>query len=119
MFQTNNTNSILGIDFGLSNSVACLLKNGETEVVCENKNPNRCCFPSFVEYNGNEVLIGSVAKKRRVYGLSKYCVCSVKRLIGLKWDEYERIENKDMFGCEVVCGVDGYPRLIDQMMVVK
>ncbi|KNB41505.1 chaperone HSP70, partial [Blastocystis sp. subtype 4] len=36
----------------------------------------------------------------------------VLRLLGLRWDEYEALKKKDIFGCEVVCGTDGYPQFI-------
>lgn len=105
-------NSILAIDFGSSNSVACLLKNGQMEVVGDNSESGVYSFPSLVEYLDNRVLTATPAKKRRYNGKAKFCVSCVKRLIGLTWEEYELLEKKDIFGVEVVRGSDGYPRFV-------
>ena len=105
------SDSLLAIDFGSSNSVACLFRNGQVQLVADNTESGVNVFPSFVEYKGDEVLTGTIAKKRRLQG-AKYCVGCIKRLLGLTWEDYEALENKDVFGCEVVRGDDGYPQFI-------
>ena len=68
-------------------------------------------FPSFVDYFDKGVKVGNVAKL--IMGKRGHFVVScVKRLIGLRYDEYLKLEKKDIFGCEVVRGDDGYPRII-------
>ena len=110
--RVKKSDSILAIDFGSSNSVACLLKKGHKQVVNDNTESGIVAFPSFVEYKGNDILTATAAKKRRVKGMTKFCVGCVKRLLGLTWDEYQHLEKKDIFGVDVVRGSDGYPRFV-------
>ena len=68
-------------------------------------------FPSFVAYKKDEVITGYAAKK--LFGMERQFVVScVKRLIGLTYESYLKLEKKDIFGCEVVCGDDGYPYFV-------
>ena len=98
----------LAIDFGTSNSSVYLLKQKEEMLPDENGN---YLFPSYIEYTQRVVAVGSVA--RRNLGRSgHFVVACVKRLLGLTYEEYEKIEEKGLFGCEVVRGDDGYPRLV-------
>ena len=54
----------------------------------------------------NGVVVGSAAKKN--LGRSKkYVVAAVKRIIGLTYTEYKNLQDKSIFGCEVVKGQDG------------
>ena len=41
-----------------------------------------------------------------------FVVSCVKRLIGQIYDDYLKLDEKDIFGCVVVCGEDDYPYLI-------
>ena len=99
------------IDFGDTNSVICLCKSGHLSIV-DNWQGDVIELPSLVEYRGNEILTATAAKRRRELGMAKYCVSCVGRLLGLTWDEYQLLEKKDVFGVEVVCGSDGYPRFV-------
>ena len=36
----------------------------------------------------------------------------MKRIIGLTYAEYENLQEKSIFGCEVIKGQDGYPRFV-------
>ena len=109
---SQKSGSILAIDFGSSNSVAFLLKNGNAEQISDNTEQGLCGFPSLVEYLGNRILTATVVKKRRQQARSTYSVSCVKRILGLTWDQYNALETKDIFGCEVVRGADGYPRFV-------
>ena len=42
----------------------------------------------------------------------KYVVAAVKRIIGLSYTEYEKLQDKSIFGCKVIKGQDGYPRFV-------
>ena len=97
------SDSLLAIDFGLCKSVAYLYESRCTQV---SFGSDFDFLPSFVAYRGYEVYTGRRARS------FKYCVSCVKRLLGLTWDEYETLEKKDIFGCKVVRGTDGYPRFI-------
>ena len=98
----------LAIDFGTSNSSVYLLKQKEEMLPDENGN---YLFPSYIEYTQRVVAVGSVAR-RNLGRTGHFVVACVKRLLGLTYEEYEKIEEKGLFGCEVVRGDDGYPRLV-------
>ena len=100
------------IDFGDTNSVIWLLKGLKVEVIKDNENSNVVEYPSYVEYKGNDVIVGRDAKRRRDNRVAKFCVSCVGRLLGLTWDEYQLLKKKDVFGVEVVCGSDKYPRFV-------
>ena len=98
----------LAIDFGTSNSTAYVFKR--TMEVLTDSNGNYL-FPSYVMYSGDNVVIGDVARTN-LGKPGKFVVGSVKRLIGLTYEDYENMDQKDIFGCDVVRGEDGYPRFV-------
>lgn len=98
----------LAVDFGTSNSSVYVFKNG-CEILCDQT--GGYLFPSYVEYSKASIITGYAAK-RSVGKPGKFVVSCVKRLIGLTYEEYEKLEEKDIFGCEVVKGDDGFPRFI-------
>ena len=98
-------NHTLAIDFGTSNSSVYLFKN-HSEVLCDQT--GSYLFPSYVEYSKNNIITGFAAK-RNIGKSGKYVVSCVKRLIGLTYEEYELLDEKNIFGCEVVRGDDGFP----------
>ena len=98
----------LAIDFGTSNSAAYIFKR-KMEVLTDSN--GNYLFPSYVMYNGDVAVIGNIAKIN-LGKPGKYVVASVKRLIGLRYEDYEKMDQKDIFGCDVVRGEDGYPRFV-------
>ena len=109
--------STLAIDFGTTNSVVFVFKSGKLEAVpagtynTDEHRQGSVLFPSFVEYSTRIPTVGSAAKKN--FGRNnKYVVAAVKRIIGLTYTEYENLQDKSIFGCEVVKGQDGYPLFI-------
>lgn len=98
----------LAIDFGTSNSAAYIFKR-KMEVLTDSN--GNYLFPSYVMYNGDVAVIGNIAKIN-LGKPGKYVVASVKRLIGLRYEDYEKMDQKNIFGCEVVRGEDGYPRFV-------
>lgn len=100
---------ILGIDFGTSNSTVYLFKNGIVEALTDENGSS--LFPSYVMYLKDKVVTGSTAK-RNMGGKDRYVVSCVKRLIGQPYSYYEQLEHKNIFGCEVVEGEDGYPYFV-------
>ena len=100
---------ILGIDFGTSNSTVYVFKNGEAEALTDENGSS--LFPSYVMYYNNKVVTGLTAKKN-MGGKDRYVVSCVKRLIGQPYSYYEQLEHRDIFGCEVVEGEDGYPYFV-------
>ena len=102
---------VLAIDFGTTNSVVYALKNEKAEQLWNNQNSGEKSFPSFVDYTGKSVVVGSVAKKN-MGRPGHFVVTCVKRLIGKTYDEYLKLEKKDIFGCEVVRGDDSMPYFV-------
>ena len=111
-------NTIIAIDFGTTNSVGYIYKNGRIEGLSSNQYNKQGVnlIPSFVEYTKYGAIVGSAAKndfgKPMKKNGSKYVVAAVKRIIGLSYEEYEKLQDKSIFGCEIIKGQDGYPRFI-------
>ena len=102
---------VIAIDFGTTNSVMYVCKNQKEELLWNNQLSGEYLFPSYVDYSGTKVAVGYAAKKNM--GRSgHFVVTCVKRLIGKTYDEYLKLEKKDIFGCEVVRGDDGMPYFV-------
>lgn len=95
----------LAIDFGTSNS-SVYIYTKRFEILSDTN--GNYLFASCVEYVGGSTIVGSIAKKN-LGRPGKFVVANVKRLIGLTYDAYEAMEQKDIFGCDVVRGDDGFP----------
>ena len=104
--------TILAIDFGTSNSVAYLLQNGEAKQVNDDIDSDLHLFPSLVAYTNGQVSSCNLAKRGRSDRRFKYIVSCVKRLIGLTYAQYLALPERNVFGCDVVEGEDGYPRFV-------
>jgi len=101
--------TILAIDFGTSNSVAYLFRNGIPQIVNDDTTTGLTSFPSLVAYDKGEVYTCNAAKEGRRDGRYEYVVSCVKRLIGLSYDEYLHLPDQTVFGCEVKKGSDEKP----------
>ena len=101
--------SFVVIDFGSTNSVAILCKrheNGRVESIQlgDRESQGLYSFPSVVAYTKEAVYAGCIAKgfiSRSPRNKKMHFVKFVKRIIGLTYEEYLNLENKDVFGCEV------------------
>ena len=102
---------ILAIDFGTTNSTACALLSKKRDQMWNNEKGGEYLFPSFVEYSDKGVKVGYAAKMN-MGRPGHFVVSCVKLLIGLRYEEYLKLEKKDIFGCEVVRGDDGYPYFV-------
>ena len=86
----------LAIDFGTTNSTVYLLRNGKEEQLWNNKGSKEYLFPSFVAYKKDEIVTGFAAKK--LFGMERqFVVGCVKRLIGLTYESYLKLDRKDIF----------------------
>ena len=101
----------IAIDFGTTNSAAYVYRSNDIESLPNLAEQGSYLFPSFVEYDAGSVITCSPAKKN-VGKRHKFVVSCVKRLIGLSFEQYTKLKEKDIFGCEVVEGEDGYPQFI-------
>ena len=107
----SNLESTLAIDFGTTNSVVYVFENDEPKAVFAShyntSQPGSILYPSFVQYSKNGIVVGSAAKNN--FGSNNRCVvAAVKRIIGLTYAEYEKLQEKSIFGCKVIKGQDGY-----------
>lgn len=110
--KENIKETILAIDFGTSNSVAYLLKNGNMIQVNDDSGSGIYSFPSIVAYQDGKVLTCTQAKQGKREGRLKYVVTCVKRAIGLKYEQFLQLPDQNVFGCDVVEGPDNKPRFI-------
>ena len=84
----------LAIDFGTTNSLVCVYNHNKIECVSSgshNEQGNNL-IPSFVEYTKTGVVVGKSAKSNLGRN-SRFVVAAVKRIIGLTYEEYEKLEN--------------------------
>jgi len=75
---------IIGIDLGTTNSVVAVVIGNEP-VVIPNKEGERIT-PSVVAFKGQEVLVGSIAKRQAILN-AENTVFSIKRFIGRRYEE--------------------------------
>ena len=110
----NLQESTIAIDFGTTNSVVYSNKDNTMEHVPAGNygmNQGTTMFPSYVEYTKSGIVVGRIPKNN--FGKkNKFVVAAVKRIIGQTYEEYEKMKDKSIFGCEVVKGEDGYPYFI-------
>ena len=98
---------IIGIDLGTTNSVAAVVRGGETTVIPTAEGGPIC--PSVVAFNKNgEVLVGQVAKRQAIVN-PENTVYSIKRFIGRRYDEVE--SERQIVSYKVVPGPSGDARV--------
>jgi len=96
---------VIGIDLGTTNSVVAVVEGGEP-IVIPNPEGERIT-PSVVAFRENgEVLVGSPAKRQAITN-PENTVFSVKRFMGMKYDESKRLGDVDRVPYRVVPGRDG------------
>ena len=85
----------LAIDFGTTNSTVYLLGHGKEEQLWNIEGIGEYLFP-YVAYKGNEIVTGYGAKK--LFGMDRqFVVGCVKKLIGLTYGSYLKLDRKDIF----------------------
>ncbi|HEX6816963.1 MAG TPA: Hsp70 family protein, partial [Ktedonobacterales bacterium] len=96
---------VLGIDLGTTNSVMCVMDNGEP-VVLENAEGSRIT-PSVVAIARNgERMVGAVAKRQAITN-PQNTIFSIKRLMGRKFDDPEVECTKGMVPYKIVKAPNG------------
>ena len=82
-----------------------MLGHGKEEQLWNIEGIGEYLFP-YVAYKGNEIVTGYGAKK--LFGMDRqFVVGCVKKLIGLTYESYLKLDRKDIFGCD-----DGYPHFV-------
>ena len=98
---------IIGIDLGTTNSVAAVVRGGESVVIPTAEGGPIC--PSVVAFNKNgEVLVGQVAKRQAIVN-PENTVYSIKRFMGRRYDEVE--SERKIVSYKVVAGPSGDVRV--------
>ncbi len=96
---------VIGIDLGTTNSVVAVVEGGEP-IVIPNPEGERIT-PSVVAFReSGEVLVGSPAKRQAITN-PENTVFSVKRFMGMRYDESKRLGDVDRVPYKVVPGRDG------------
>jgi molecular chaperone DnaK len=96
---------IIGIDLGTTNSCVAIMEGGDPKVIA-NVEGNRTT-PSVVAFtDGNERLVGQVAKRQAVTNPEK-TLSAIKRLIGRKYSDPEVDKSKKVSPFAIVEGKNG------------
>ena len=75
---------IIGIDLGTTNSCVAVIEGNETKIIVNSE--GKRTTPSIVSYLKDEIKVGDSAKRQMVVKPHN-TVYSIKRFIGLKYDE--------------------------------
>ena len=109
-----NTNEPIAIDFGTTNSLAFGRQRDQVRVVPispgEYGTQSGNEMPSYVGYKKGEIVVGASARNK-VADDRYHVVSAVKRILGLTYEEYEKMEGNNVFGCEIV-EKNGYPHFV-------
>ena len=100
--KEGDTETTLAIDFGSTNSVAYLYKNGQNIRVNDDVNSGVVLFPSLVKYIGNQVFTCTSALTTRNNKQNGHVVSCVKRLIGLTYGESYELCQSNIFGLSLI-----------------
>jgi molecular chaperone DnaK len=83
---------VLGIDLGTTNSAMSVFENGEAKIIANKEGKNTT--PSIVAFTDKgEVLVGESAKRQAITNPEK-TIYSIKRIMGLMFDEEHAVEAK-------------------------
>ncbi len=91
---------VLGIDLGTTNSAMSVFENGEAKIIANKEGKNTT--PSIVAFTDKgEVLVGESAKRQAVTNPEK-TIYSIKRIMGLMFDEDHAQEAKDRLPYHII-----------------
>jgi len=91
---------VLGIDLGTTNSAMSVFENGEAKIIANKEGKNTT--PSIVAFTDKgEILVGESAKRQAVTNPEK-TIYSIKRIMGLMFDEEHAKEAKDRLPYHII-----------------
>ncbi len=91
---------VLGIDLGTTNSAMSVFENGEAKIIANKEGKNTT--PSIVAFTDKgEVLVGESAKRQAITNPEK-TIYSIKRIMGLMFDEEHAAEAKDRLPYHII-----------------
>nr|BDT62251.1 MAG: MjHSP70-2-like protein [Penaeus semisulcatus majanivirus] len=108
MPSSESSDVVIGIDLGTTYSCVAVFQNGTVEVIA-NDQGNRTT-PSYVAFTDKERLIGEAAKNQAGTNPTN-TVYDIKRIIGLKNDDPNVLEEIKNWPFEVINGEDDKPRI--------
>ncbi|WP_235298276.1 molecular chaperone DnaK [Portibacter marinus] len=86
-----NSEIIVGIDLGTTNSLVAYIKDGKA-VAVKDENGKRTLVPSVIHFGPDEVIVGDPARKKLITHPEK-TIYSVKRLMGKSYKDVNSFEN--------------------------
>ena len=107
--MSDETDTVIGIDLGTTNSCVGVLKDGRFEIIA-NGQGNRTT-PSWVAFVDGERLVGDAAKNQVNNNLEN-TVYDVKRLIGRKYDDPDVQAELPNLSYKVVNGKNNSPEIV-------
>ncbi|SFV52266.1 Chaperone protein DnaK [hydrothermal vent metagenome] len=91
---------VLGIDLGTTNSAMSVYENGEAKIIANKEGKNTT--PSIVAFTDKgEVLVGDSAKRQAITNPEK-TIYSIKRVMGLMFDEEHANEAKERLPYHII-----------------
>jgi len=91
---------VLGIDLGTTNSAMSVFENGEAKIIANKEGKNTT--PSIVAFTDKgEVLVGESAKRQAITNPEK-TIYSIKRIMGLMFDEEHAAEAKERLPYHII-----------------
>ncbi len=91
---------VLGIDLGTTNSAMSVFENGEAKIIANKEGKNTT--PSIVAFTDKgEILVGESAKRQAVTNPEK-TIYSIKRIMGLMFDEDHAKEAKERLPYHII-----------------
>jgi molecular chaperone DnaK len=100
---------VLGIDLGTTNSAMSIFENGEAKIIANKEGKNTT--PSVVAFTDKgEIIVGDSAKRQAVTNPEK-TIYSIKRIMGLMFDEEHAQEAKARLPYHIInrngaCAID-------------
>jgi len=91
---------VLGIDLGTTNSAMSVFENGEAKIIANKEGKNTT--PSIVAFTDKgEILVGESAKRQAITNPEK-TIYSIKRIMGLMFDEEHAQSAKDRLPYHII-----------------
>jgi molecular chaperone DnaK len=91
---------VLGIDLGTTNSAMSVYENGEAKIIANKEGKNTT--PSVVAFTDKgEIIVGDSAKRQAVTNPEK-TIYSIKRIMGLMFDEEHAAEAKERLPYHII-----------------